>query len=126
MPSPFGRYEDAEFDTAESLPAKVAAARAAERTTGYAGGDTRFQLFAHVVNIAARHDVLLKADVPDDTLTMPTWTPIYAGANWHEREAWEMYGIDFEGHPDMRQPLPAGGVRGPPAAARTSRCSPAS
>jgi NADH-quinone oxidoreductase subunit C len=46
--------------------------------------------------------VLLKADVPDDTLTMPTWTRLYAGANWHEREVREMFGIDFDGHPDKR------------------------
>ncbi len=101
MPSPFGRYETAEFDTAESLAEKVATARSAERTTGVAGGDTRFQVFAHVVNLTARHDVLLKSDVPE-TLTMPTWTHLYAGANWHEREVREMFGIDFVGHPDPR------------------------
>lgn len=102
MPSPFGRYEDAEFDTAETIQAKIDAAHAAERVTGYAGGDTRFQLFAHVLNTSARHDVFLKADVPD-SLTMPTWTGLYAGASWHEREAAEMYGIGFDGHPDLRK-----------------------
>lgn len=106
LPSPFGRYEDAEFDTAESLRAKVAAAHtsfAEAKTTGVAGGETRFQLLAHVINLFDRHDVFLKADVPDDTLTMPTWSTTYAGANWHEREAWEMYGVVFEGHPDLRK-----------------------
>jgi NADH-quinone oxidoreductase subunit C len=106
LPSPFGRYEDAEFDTAESLRAKVAAVHAAfatEKVTGVAGGDTRFQLLAHVVNVIDHHDVFLKADVPEDTLTMPTWSKLYAGANWHEREAWEMYGIAFDGHPDLRK-----------------------
>src|SRR5436305_1529856 len=44
----------------------------------------------------------LKSDVPDDTMTMPSWVRIYAGANWHERETWEMFGITFEGHPDIR------------------------
>jgi NADH-quinone oxidoreductase subunit C len=102
MPSPFGRYEDAELDTADALLAKVEAARAASRTTGLAGGDTRFQLLAHVCDVAARHDVFLKADVPDEALRAPTWSGIYAGANWHERECWEMYGITFEGHPDLR------------------------
>jgi NADH-quinone oxidoreductase subunit C len=103
LPSPFGRYEDAEVDTAESLADKVAKAHEAERITGYAGGDTRFQLLAHVANVTAHHDVFLKADVPDDSLTMPTWVHHYAGANWHEREAAEMFGITFSGHPDPRK-----------------------
>lgn len=101
MPSPFGRYEDAELDTETTLADKVAAARALEIATGYAGGDTRFQVFARVANVVDRHDVVLKADVPD-TLAMPTWTHLYLGANWHERECREMYGIDFVGHPDPR------------------------
>jgi NADH-quinone oxidoreductase subunit C len=103
LPSPFGRYEDAEVDTADSLADKVAAAHAAPRATGYAGGDTRFQVLARVVDTTARHDVFLKADVPEDTLTVPTWTHVYAGANWHERETAEMFGITFTGHPDPRK-----------------------
>jgi NADH-quinone oxidoreductase subunit C len=102
MPSPFGRYEDAEVATPESLAAKVEAARAAERETGYAGGATRFQVFAHVLNVQDRHDVFLKVDVPE-SLALPTISRVYAGANWHERECWEMFGIAFEGHPDLRK-----------------------
>jgi NADH-quinone oxidoreductase subunit C len=103
LPSPFGRYEDADVYTSETLADKVAKAHQAERVTGVAGGDTRFQLLAHVVNVEARHDLFVKVDVPDDTLTVPTWSRIYAGANWHEREAAEMFGIRFEGHPDPRK-----------------------
>ena len=99
MPSPFGRYEDAEVDTplAEKLNQPY------DLETGVAGGDTRFQLLARVVDVRNRHvGVHLKSDVPDDTMTMPTWTKVYAGADWHERETWEMYGITFEGHPELR------------------------
>jgi NADH-quinone oxidoreductase subunit C len=102
MPSPFGRYEDAEIDTDTSLADKVAAARTAERTTGYAGGDTRFQVFARLVNVHEHRDVVLKVDVPDEALALPTWSQLYAGANWHERETREMFGIEFTGHPDPR------------------------
>jgi NADH-quinone oxidoreductase subunit C len=35
-------------------------------------------------------------------MAMATWTGVYAGADWHERETWEMYGIDFVGHPELK------------------------
>jgi NADH-quinone oxidoreductase subunit C len=99
MPSPFGRYEDAEVDTplAEKLNQPW------DLQTGATGGETRFQLLARVVDVRNRHvGIHFKSDVPDDTMTMPTWTGTYAGADWHERETWEMYGISFEGHPDLK------------------------
>jgi NADH-quinone oxidoreductase subunit C len=114
MVSPFGRYEDADVDTDVSLAAKVAAARAADRTAGYAGGDTRFQVFARVVDVAAHHSVILKADVPDDSMTVPTWTKAYVGANWHEREAHEMFGIEFDGLADSRHIYLPGEFEGHP------------
>jgi NADH-quinone oxidoreductase subunit C len=97
LPSPFGRYEDAEVDTplADKLGATPAPA------PGVTGGDTRFQVFARVVNVRRHVGVTLKVDVPDDTLTVDSWSAVYAGANWHERETWEMYGIDFRGHPHL-------------------------
>ncbi|MEY2433261.1 MAG: NADH-quinone oxidoreductase subunit [Acidimicrobiaceae bacterium] len=99
MPSPFGRYEDSEVDT----PLSEKLGQPWDLVPGVAGGDTRFQLLARVVDVRNRHvGVLLKSDVPDDTMAMPTWTGVYAGADWHERETWEMYGIDFVGHPELK------------------------
>jgi NADH-quinone oxidoreductase subunit C len=104
-PSPFGRYEDAEVD--EPIAEKIAQHANDEIVTGYAGGDTRFQVFARVRDIRTDvahgvRDLTLKVDVPDDTLTVPTWMFTYAGADWHERETNEMFGIVFAGHPDLR------------------------
>ncbi len=99
MPSPFGRYEDAEVDT----PLADKLNQPYELETGYAGGDTRFQLLARVADVRQRHaGITLKSDVPDDTMTMTSWSNVFAGADWHERETWEMYGILFEGHPGLR------------------------
>ena len=85
--------------------------------TGYAGGDTRFQMLARVFDVRQRHvGVTLKADVPDDTMTMDSWVRVYAGADWHERETWEMYGINFEGHPGLRHIYLPTRVRRPSAA----------
>jgi NADH-quinone oxidoreductase subunit C len=57
---------------------------------------------ASVAKVGTSLRVLLKADVPDAEPTVPTWTKVYAGAAWHEREAWEMFGINFEGNRDLR------------------------
>jgi len=94
MPSPYGKGED---DPTEPPPE-----RSTETKQGIAGGETRFQVFARVVNPHRHVGITMKVDVPEDTMTIESWSTVYAGANWHERETWEMYGIAFAGHPDLR------------------------
>jgi NADH-quinone oxidoreductase subunit C len=98
LPSPYGRYEDSSVDTPfpPPMPDRSAA------VPGYAGGDTRMQVLAGVAKVGTSERVLLKADVPDDSPVVPTWTHVYPGASWHERETWEMFGISFEGNRDLR------------------------
>jgi NADH-quinone oxidoreductase subunit C len=105
LPSPFGKSED------DSAPAEVDPT--APLQTGVAGGETRFQLIARVERPGTSEGVTLKADVGDD-LTAPTWTGTYLGANWHEREAWEMFGITFTGHPQLVHLYLPGGFEGHP------------
>ncbi|MDQ4132479.1 MAG: NADH-quinone oxidoreductase subunit C [Actinomycetota bacterium] len=69
--------------------------------TGFAGGDTRFQVLARLHSIDRKLGVILKADLDDDEPRVDSWTPVYPGADWHERETWEMYGFDFVGHPHL-------------------------
>ena len=92
-PSPFGRGEE---DPTQPVPE-----RSTEIVQGYAGGETRFQVMARVHNTKAHFGITLKTDVGDD-LTVPSWVTVYAGANWHERQCHEMFGISFAGHPDLR------------------------
>jgi NADH-quinone oxidoreductase subunit C len=94
MPSPYGKGED---DPTEPPPE-----RSTETKQGISGGDTRFQVFTRVVNPHRHVGLTMKVDVPDDTMTIESWSSVYAGANWHERETWEMFGITFAGHPDLR------------------------
>ena len=96
LPSPFGRSENSPTDPLPEPDTEI--------VTGYAGGDTRFQVFARVHSLTAKMGITIKTDLPDDDLSIETWLPAYAGANWHEREAHEMYGISFIGHPYL-QPL---------------------
>ena len=100
MPSPFGRSMDSDVDTRVKGAADK---KVEEMSTGFAGGDTRFQVFARVANLKDHWGITLKADVGDETPSIETWTKVYAGADWHEREAWEMFGIDFVGHPGLRK-----------------------
>lgn len=93
MPSPFGKGE--EDPTAEP----------AEKDTtirqGYAGGDTRFQVLLRLESLRGKPAVNVKVDL-DDSMTIGSISSVFAGANWHEREAGEMFGITFAGHPDQR------------------------
>jgi len=93
LPSPFGKNEDSPTDPPPEPSTEV--------VTGYAGGDTRFQVFARVHSLPRKLGITLKVDVPTEDLSVDTWIPAYAGANWHEREAHEMFGIDFTGHPHL-------------------------
>jgi NADH-quinone oxidoreductase subunit C len=94
MPSPYGRGEDD--------PTAPPPERDTEIRQGYTGGETRMQVFARVTNLVEHFGVTLKADVADDAPAIDSWLPVYAGANWHERECHEMFGIGFHGHPDLR------------------------
>jgi NADH-quinone oxidoreductase subunit C len=69
---------------------------------GCTGGDARIQVLASVAKPGTDLRVLLKADVPDDDPRIATWTRVFAGAAWHERETHEMFGITFEGNRDLR------------------------
>jgi NADH-quinone oxidoreductase subunit C len=100
MPSPYGRGEDD--------PTAAPVERDMTVRQGVVGGDTRFQLLARAVNTRLHFGISMKADIGED-LTVPSWVPVYAGANWHERETHEMFGIEFAGHPDLRNMyLPTG------------------
>ena len=93
-PSPFGKGED---DPTQPAPERDSTIR-----QGYTGGSTRFQLLARFVQPFTSAGVNVKCDVPEDTLSVASIVPVFAGANWHERETWEMFGITFDGHPDLR------------------------
>ena len=69
--------------------------------TGVAGGESRFQVMARFVSPTAHRGLTLKADLDDADPRVPTISGIFAGADWHERETWEMFGFWFDGHPNL-------------------------
>jgi NADH-quinone oxidoreductase subunit C len=64
----------------------------------------RFDVVAHLYSIPNRRRLRLKAGC-DDGETVPSLVPVWNGANWLERECYDMFGIVFEGHPNLRRIL---------------------
>ena len=59
----------------------------------------------NLYSIPFNHHVALKISVPRDHVEVDSVQDIWKTANWHEREAWDMFGIRFKGHPDLRRIL---------------------
>jgi len=66
----------------------------------------RFEVVYHMLSTIKNHRFVLKVLLPhDDEPVCPTVSNVYSAANWHERETWDLMGIRFEGHPDLRRIL---------------------
>jgi NADH-quinone oxidoreductase subunit C len=63
----------------------------------------RFAVVYHIISTRHLHRLRIKCRVPEDDPSIASLTPIWAGANWLERETYDMYGIRFTGHPDLRR-----------------------
>lgn len=68
-------------------------------------GLPRFEVVYHLYSIRHRHMLRLKAVVAEEDCTIHSVMPVWIGANWHERECFDMFGIVFKGHPDLRRIL---------------------
>ena len=75
--------------------------------------EDRFEVVYHFLSMTQNHRVRLKLDVAEDEI-VPAITDLHPSANWFEREVFDMYGIMFSGHPDLRRILTDYGFRGYP------------
>ncbi|WP_433352473.1 NADH-quinone oxidoreductase subunit C [Microtetraspora malaysiensis] len=73
-----------------------------------------FAVVAHVFDPAAMTHLLARTRVPREDPRLPTATGVFRGADWHERETFEMFGVVFDGHPDLRPLLLPDGFEGHP------------
>lgn len=71
----------------------------------YLGRAPRFEVVYHLYSVRQNHRLRVKIRVPEDDPWVHSLVPLWKGANWVEREAWDMYGIRFVGHPDLRRIL---------------------
>ena len=63
--------------------------------------DQGYGVVVHVWSTVSRHGVLVRTRVPREAPSVPSIVDLYAGAAWHERETYEMFGIHFPGHPNL-------------------------
>jgi NADH-quinone oxidoreductase subunit C len=71
----------------------------------YLGQEPRFEIVYHLYSVAKNHRLRVKARVAEQACEIETLCPLWASANWMEREVWDLYGVRFTGHPDLRRIL---------------------
>src|SRR5690349_8028511 len=74
----------------------------------YPGRSPRFEVVAHLYSLSKGHRLRLKARVggaDGEDAEIDTLTELWASAMWAERECWDMFGVRFKGHPDLRRIL---------------------
>ncbi|MGH3329476.1 MAG: NADH-quinone oxidoreductase subunit C, partial [Streptomycetales bacterium] len=82
--------------------------------TGVDQLDEGFEVVAHLYAIGQGHHLLVRTRVPREQPRLPTATGVFRGAAWHERETFEMFGVEFEGHPHLVPLLLPDGFEGHP------------
>jgi NADH-quinone oxidoreductase subunit C len=79
----------------------------------YPGREYRFDVVYHLLSPQLNHRIRVKIEA-DDVTPVPSAVGIFPSANWYEREAFDLYGILFSGHPDLRRILTDYGFQGHP------------
>ena len=79
----------------------------------YPGRPKRFDVVYHLLSLHLNHRIRVKTET-DDATPVPSAIEIFPAANWFEREAFDLYGILFSGHPDLRRILTDYGFQGHP------------
>jgi NADH-quinone oxidoreductase subunit C len=98
-----GEDEDLSFDLLVSVTA-----------TDFPGRRPRFWVSYELYSTTYRHRLRVKVGLDEDDARVPSVVGLYPTADWHERETYDLFGIDFEGHPDLRRILLPEGWEGWP------------
>jgi len=86
------------------------------------GSHPRFAVVYHLTSTTYFHYLRIKCRVPEEDPTIASLTPIWPGANWLERETYDLYGIRFNGHPDLRRIYLYDGFEGHPLRKDYGKC----
>ena len=74
----------------------------------------RFEVVYHFYSLKHNHRVRIKVPVDEEDCIVESLVPLYKSANWFEREVWDLYGIKFKGHPNLKRILLYEGFKGHP------------
>jgi len=74
-------------------------------TIDHLGSDPRFEIVYELYSYSANLSLRIKSATAEDDAEFPSATPVWPAANWHEREAYDMMGVRFSGHPDLTRIL---------------------
>ncbi len=74
----------------------------------------RFELVVHLKSIQLHHRLRVRIPLEESAAEVDSIQPLWVAAEWYERECWEMYGIDFKGHPELEHLLLYEGFQGHP------------
>lgn len=74
----------------------------------------RFAVVYHLLSVTLNHRIRVRVFIEEDSMLVPSAVELWNGANWFEREAFDLYGLLFDGHPDLRRILTDYGFIGHP------------
>ncbi|UCE42589.1 MAG: NADH-quinone oxidoreductase subunit C [Candidatus Aminicenantes bacterium] len=80
----------------------------------YMGEEERFEMVYHLFSLSNKLRLRFKTRLSEDDCKIDSLTPIFKNANWLEREAYDMFGVHFEGHPYLRRLFMYDGFEGHP------------
>jgi NADH-quinone oxidoreductase subunit C len=80
----------------------------------YLGEEPRFEMVYHLFSIPKNHRLRIKTRLSEKDLNIDSLTSLWKNANWLEREVYDMFGVNFKGHPELRRLFMYDGFEGHP------------
>ncbi len=108
------QYGEYDWETESATDKGFSRAVECQESKAYALSKPRFSVVYHLLSTSRNHRLRLKLFVEESHLIVPSVHEIWKGANWFEREAYDLFGILFDGHPDLRRILTDYGFIGHP------------
>lgn len=107
-------YGEYDWETEPATENGFSRAVEAQESRAFALSKPRFAVVYHLLSTSKNHRLRLRVFVEESHLIVPSVHEIWKGANWFEREAYDLFGILFDGHPDLRRILTDYGFIGHP------------